>query len=109
VVVQPPDAILLGQMRLGRMLGQQLVEAAGRGVDIAPGQAGEHGVQAPGESHQLGNMGGLDAGHRGRVDGEDAFQRRHDGAIGWHRIGRGDDQLIDQVHRNQDAGVSITV
>ena len=53
MVVQPPLAVLLGQVRMGRVLGEQVVEPAGGGVDDRRARTASNTLaEATGQSHE---------------------------------------------------------
>jgi len=58
VVVEPPDAVLERQVRVGRMGGQHVVEQAGRGVEPVLSHQVEQRVQVGGQGHEARHVGG---------------------------------------------------
>ena len=110
MMMQPPPATLLGQMRMGGMSREQVVQRRGGRVDIAMLQIDEYAAQPLRQRNERRNMGRGQLRDGRRVDGEDARERSHcltRGKRDLPLLTRG--ELVDERFRHQQAGVFVTI
>jgi hypothetical protein len=109
MVVQPPLAIVLGEVRLGRVRRQQVVDPAGGGIEIAARQLGDDALEATRQRDEPRDVPVAQLLGRGWVDGEDPLDGRERLDLP-DRPAEGDldGELVDQVDGHARAGLFIT-
>jgi GNAT superfamily N-acetyltransferase len=110
MVVQPPLAVLLGQVRLGRVRRQQVVEPASGGIEIAALQLDEHAAEATGQSDEARDVPLAQLLGRRWIDREDPPDGRERLDLPYRPTeGDLDGELVDQLDGHARTRLLITV
>src|SRR5829696_4221479 len=104
VVVQPPRTVLLGEVGVRRVEGEERVEPAGGRIELVPGEVGEDGAQLLCQREKRRDVAGGERRHGPWVDGEDPCELR----LCRIDIVRRGGQRVDQRDGGHRAGVQVT-